>query len=373
MENGKRAKLTQNSRDTNSKKKNQSENCSGYEDLDDDEAARRARMEYRIARAEDIRRQQQEEEEKRRTREAKKMQECKVAKHQKKQDQMYLDLAELKPPSELIKEGLDKIREVSQKPGNLKGTYIKMLKDAAAGIEKAVTRLTAQRPEPKAATIEKLERDNSKLCKEIKSLRRDIAQMKAEAAAQSQPLPPPQKPNQPHPPQPLTLQKTQQLQKLQQGNPSDMTTQAIPEGFLMQLQTMIRTQIETTMEARFHAFEEKHRNTLLAQRIPPRSVILVDMPGTPKKEINNNNSKTNGKITEQLMSGPRESKPSTPQGIKQVWTVVSGKRKDKKKRNDSKDGKNTVTEQSGQPHQQQREPKSGTRTTLKPPSVTSYA
>ncbi|XP_049878852.1 uncharacterized protein LOC126375808 [Pectinophora gossypiella] len=79
----------------------------------------------------------------------------------------------------IVKASLDTILMVASKSSQLKGTYVRALKDAAKGIEEAVSLFRARTTSEEVA---RLEAANAQLAKEVADLRRDLQEMRKQPA-----------------------------------------------------------------------------------------------------------------------------------------------------------------------------------------------
>lgn len=227
------------------------------------------------------------------------------------------------------------ILKVATKSGNLKGTYVRHLKEAGASIKAAVEALHSRTTSEETA---KLQADNTRLQGEIAELRKEMAELRKDMASVSKA---------PIPPQAQSLQRMEvsEVGFTQEGGLEDLT-----RTIMLQVGSMVNSRLEGLEERLLP--EKRLRPSLAADRrnaaaalTLPKSQGGVDLSSrkspTPKDRKGNKKQKvftatslpvqsTSCPLTTATKTGPGSSTSSLVLE-KGGWSTVKRRGKTKKK------------------------------------------
>lgn len=204
-----------------------------------------------------------------------------------------------------VLEDVDIILSVATKSRNLKGTYVRALKDSASSIKMAVDAL---RKRSYTEETEKLQADNARLQKEVAELRREMSELR-EIVAQTQRGPLLASPRRPSP----QRMEVPESVPVQGGELLEDLTRSI----MLQVGSMVNARLEGIEERLLPA--TRLRPPLAADRRAAAQLTTVASQPDSGLEQAKNPKESNKK---QKKGATSRSLPPAPQPMNEGWTTV---------------------------------------------------
>lgn len=202
---------------------------------------------------------------------------------------------------ERVKEGVEIIQKVAARSGNLKGTFQRALKDAAAFIKEATTELSGRSVSDETM---RLRADNTRLQAEISQLRKELSEMKDEMRKICQENRSPMASSSPS-----------------TSSPSPLDVESLMRNVMVQVGTMINARLDSLQDRLLP--EKRLRPTLAADS---KKLTNKSPPSVPLSFV-------------QVAAGPSAEKSATKtptQSSSSMETAESNKKKKNKKRGKKK-------------------------------------
>ncbi|XP_045765820.1 uncharacterized protein LOC123867684 [Maniola jurtina] len=233
-----------------------------------------------------------------------------------------------------VQDSLAAITTVATKSGHLKGTFVRVLKDAVVSIKEAVEVLSSR---TMSEETKKLQAENTRLQAEMASLRKEIADIKRdmESARKQGSVPSPSDMAEELPP------VSQPSQRGKKGRRSEAISAASP---IEEICRSVMVQVGEMLNARLASFEDR---LLPEKRLrPPLAADKKEKaakqagPSLPVKELRPTERTLSGEELHQTPPSASSFQPPPKEGL---WERVGGRKKGKKGKKKKKNKKRSKT------------------------------